>query len=146
MGEQRVPYLLDFFPLQDKMHTRIHTYFDNLARGWLTTTRCSRCRAVHWQPRVVCPECNSDELEWVDLPEAGSLYAFTEVHLGAPYGMEAQLPYVVGLVDLEGSGVRILGRIAAPASDLRIGSRLKVVVDKLPDGRHWFHFGTDLSQ
>ena len=47
-----LPFALDFYPLQAPEFTRIHPFFDNLRKGKLTTTNCTRCGAVHWQPRV----------------------------------------------------------------------------------------------
>jgi hypothetical protein len=61
--ERRQPYLLDFFPLEREDQTRIHPFFKHLAEGRLTTTHCRRCGKLLWQPRVVCPHCNGDEME-----------------------------------------------------------------------------------
>jgi hypothetical protein len=42
-----VPYLLDFYPLEQEEHTRISPFFDALREGKLTTTRCKSCQALH---------------------------------------------------------------------------------------------------
>lgn len=139
-AERRVPYLLDFYPLQGEEHTRIHPFFKNLQEGRLTTTRCSACGQVLWQPRVVCNHCNADEMEWIDLPQEGEIFAFTSVQLGAPKGMEDDLPFVVGIVTLKGTDFQILARIDGDEASLRIGQPVRVAVDHLPDGRVWFRF------
>lgn len=138
--ERRLPYLLDFYPLQGEEHTRIHPFFEHLREGRLTTTRCRACGEVLWQPRVVCSHCNAEEMEWIDLPREGELFAFTVVHLGAPKGMEKDLPYIVGIVSLHGVDLRILGRIEGDPATLHIGQPVEVAVDRLADGRVWFHF------
>ena len=141
-AERRVPYLLDFYPLQDAEHTRIHPFFEHLREGRLTTTRCKACGEVLWQPRVVCSHCNADEMEWIDLPQEGELFAFTSVRLGAPKGMEEDLPFVIGIVRLKGMDLQVLARIEGEEDALRIGQAVTLAVDRLPDGRVWFRFQT----
>ena len=136
-----LPFALDFYPLESPEFTRIHPFFENLRKGRLTTTTCTKCGAVHWQPRVVCPRCNSDSLDWIDLPKEGELFAFTEVRAGAPIGFEKDVPFVTGLVRLKGTEVLLTARIdGARYEDLKIGDRVHLKVIDLPDGRVWFRF------
>lgn len=155
-----LPYLLDFYPLQDAEQTRIHPFFDHLRDGRLTTTRCPECAAVLWQPRVVCPRCNHDALEWVDLPTEGTLYASTVVFHGLPLGMEDAAPLGIGIVELDTSDLvgegdeaaaplRILSRLDLADGDgtsaggeevPAIGDRVRLKVVDLPDGRVFYRF------
>jgi uncharacterized OB-fold protein len=136
-----LPFALDFYPLEAPEFTRIHPFFENLRKTRLTTTKCTKCGAVHWQPRVVCPKCNSDSLEWIDLPKEGELFAFTEVRAGAPIGFEEDVPFVTGLVRLKGTEILLTARIdGAKYGDLKIGDRVRLKVIVLPDGRVWFRF------
>ena len=78
MGEpSEVHFAFDFYPPQSQEQTRIWPFFKNLKEGRLTTTKCTNCGALLWQPRVVCPACNGDAMAWVDLPKNGTLYATT---------------------------------------------------------------------
>jgi hypothetical protein len=139
-----VPTLLDFYPLEDAKFTEIHAFFDELKRGRFTTTRCPRDNKLLWPPRLVCPVCHSDSLDWVELPVRGRVYAFSAVLVGAPMGMEADVPYVVGLVDLEGVPVRLFGRIeGAPWDALQIGQPVRLTPWTLDDGRVFFRFHTE---
>jgi len=96
---------------------------------------------MHWQPRVVCPDCNSDQLEYVNLPNTGELYAFTSMVLGAPLGMEKDIPFVMGLIKLDGLDLKILSRIDdVKYEDCVIGMKVKLKIIKLDDGRVWFRF------
>jgi len=142
VGEEReTHFAFDFYPLQSPEHTRIHPFFENLKGGRLTTTRCTKCGTVHWQPRVVCPRCNGDALEWIDLPRAGRVFAFTAVYAGAPLGMEKDVPFVVAVIELDGSPIKVVARIdGAKYEDLRIGDPVALRVIDLEDGRVWFRF------
>jgi len=119
---EKRPFLLDFFPLETPDQTRLHRFYERLREGKVSTTRCPRDGELHWPPRTMCPRCRSEELEWVDLPETGHVYAFSAVLAGAPLGMEGEVPFAVGLVDLDGAPLRLFGRIEGrPWTELRIG-------------------------
>ncbi|ELZ28763.1 hypothetical protein C474_14754 [Halogeometricum pallidum JCM 14848] len=118
--EIELPRLLDFYELQDPEHTQIHEFYDNLREGSFTTTECPDCGAVHFPPRIVCPECHSDDLHYTDLPHEGQLHSFTEVRGTAAIGMTDDPPFVVGVVDL--GPIRLSARIDDAAyDDLEIG-------------------------
>jgi len=139
-GEKR-PFLLDFFPLETDRETRLSRFYDRLRQGRLSTTRCPTDDLLHWPPRVACPKCHSEELTWVDLPERGRVYAFSAVLVGAPLGMEADVPFAVGLVDLEGVPLRLFGRIEGkPWNALRLGETVRVEPYDLGDGRFFYRF------
>jgi uncharacterized OB-fold protein len=142
-SESGTPFLLDFYPLEDERYTRIARFYERLRAGHLSTTRCAK-DGWHWPPRIVCPTCHTSELEWADLPMRGRIYAFSAVLAGAPLGMEADLPFVVGLVDLDGVPLRLFGRIAgAPWTECRVGQPVRVEPFDLPDGRVFYRFRVD---
>lgn len=123
-----LPRLLDFYELQTAEHTGIHEFYENLQAGRLTTTQCVDCGETQFPPRVVCPDCHGDDLEYVDLPHDGELFAFSTVRAGPPMGMEDEVPFVVGIVEV--GDVRLSARIdGAQYEDLAIGDpvTLKVV-------------------
>ncbi len=136
-----LPYLLDFYPLQDASQTRLSAFFEALQRGRFTTTRCRKDGRILWPPRTVCPNCHTAELEWVDLPREGRIYAFSALLGGAPLGMESDLPIVMGLVQLDGNPLRLFGRILGRDwRDCRIGQKVRVEPLWLSDGRVFYAF------
>ena len=141
MAQIDLPYMLDFCALQTEDFTMIHTFFDNLKEGRFTTTKCKSCGEILWQPRIVCPHCNADEMEWIDLPQEGKLYAYTEVIHGAPLGMEGDAPFSVGVVEVENPNMMVLARIDdAHFEDLEVGQEMKLKVVTFEDGRVWFRW------
>jgi uncharacterized OB-fold protein len=137
----RVPTLLDFYPLEDAKSTQLSAFFEALRAGRFTTTRCRKTGRLLWPPRLICPDCHDAELDWVELPTTGSLYAFSAVLVGAPLGMEADVPFCVGLVDLDGVPLRLFGRIdGAPWDRLAVGDRVRLVPLPLEDGRIFYRF------
>lgn len=139
----KLPFLLDFFPLEGKSETRLFRFYDRLREGHLSTTRCPKDDLLHWPPRTACPRCHAEELEWTDLPDHGHLYAFSAVLVGAPLGMEEDLPFAVGLVDLDGVPLRLFGRIEGkPWGELRVGEPVRVEPYEVGDGRVFYRFRT----
>ncbi|MCG1003266.1 MULTISPECIES: Zn-ribbon domain-containing OB-fold protein [Halobacterium] len=137
-----LPRLLDFYDLQDAEHTRIHEFYDRLSEGDFSTTQCNGCGELHFPPRVVCPECTSDDLEYVSLPHEGTLFSFSTVR-GSPLGMDT--PFVTGVVELDGVDVRLSARIEdAEYEDLSIGDPVSLVVvdieDSLDQQRVFYRF------
>ncbi len=135
----RIPFMLDFYPLQDEKNTKISQFFKNLKEGHLTTTKCQKCDKLLWPPRIVCPNCLSNELEWVDLGTQGELYAFTEIRLGAPLGFVQDVPFCIGIVKI--GGLLISTRIDnAKYDELKIGDNLTLKIIELEDGRVFYRF------
>lgn len=140
---EKRPFLLDFFPLETEKETRLSRFYDRLREGRLSTTRCAKDALLHWPPRTACPQCHTEELSWVDLPERGRVYAFSAVLVGAPLGMEADVPFAVGLVDLDGVPLRLFGRIEGkPWNALRVGELVRVEPYDIGDGRFFYRFRT----
>ncbi len=138
---EQLPYLLDFFPLQDPEHTQIFHFFDELKAGRLVTTHCPACDRLHWPPRVACDTCTIDKLEWRTLPGRGKVFAFTAMVLGAPMGFEKDLPFVIAVVELEGAPFKILARVDdATYEDMSIGMAVELKVHRLKDGRVFYRF------
>ena len=121
---------MDFYPIEAPEFNRISKFYENLAQKKLTTTKCKHCGATPFPPRVVCPECNSDELEWVDLADRGKVLQLSEEVAGVPLGFEA--PLIHAIVDL-GHGLRMLSRIVnCPAGQLKEGDGVQLFVFTIP--------------
>ena len=79
----------------------------------------------------------------MDLPERGRIYAFSAVLGGAPLGMEADVPFAVGLVDLDGIPLRLFGRIEGRTwKELKIGDPVRTESYDIGDGRVFYRFRT----
>lgn len=142
-SREKRPFLLDFFPLETADQTRLSRFFDRLKEGAVSTTRCPKDNLLLWPPRTVCPVCHGESLDWVDLPGRGHLYAFSAVLGGAPLGMEGEVPFPVGLVDLEGAPLRLFGRIEGrPWTELSIGLPVRLETYDIGDGRWFYRFRT----
>lgn len=131
--EGKYPITMDVWPVETKEFNRIYQFYDNLKEGRFTTTKCTKCGYISYPPRVICPECYSDELEYVDLPKTGTVIDSVEQVRGVPLGFEA--PLIHAWIDLgENSPVkRLLTRIVnCPAGKLKPGDQVNFTVFKIP--------------
>lgn len=96
-------------------------YFGQLAQGRFVIPRCADCGRWHFFPRVLCPHCGSDALEWLAPSGRGTVYSTTTVR-------RKEGDYNVCLVDLD-EGPRMMSRITGVAPNaVRIGMRVQVQV------------------
>ncbi len=131
--ENLYPVTMDMWPVQAREFNRVYPFYEHLKAGRLTTTRCRTCGAVSYPPRVICPECYSDQLEYIELPKKGKVIVFTETLKGVPLGYQS--PLIHAFIDLgESSPVkRLLVRVIhCPAGQLREGDELSLAVFDVP--------------
>jgi len=109
------------------------TFWQGLRDGRLQTTRCNSCERLTFPPKPICPHCWGDSVVWETLPIEGTLYSWTRIHAG-PAIFEAELPYEVGIVDLD-AGLRLACRLNAKvAADWQCGMRVRIVTLDFEDG------------
>jgi uncharacterized OB-fold protein len=121
---------MDFYPLEAPEFNRISKFYENLAQNKFTTAKCKKCGAAPFPPRVVCPECNSEDMEWVELADHGKVIQYSEEVAGVPLGFET--PLIHAIIDL-GHGLRMISRIVnCPAGQLKEGDEVKLFVFPIP--------------
>lgn len=124
---------LDIWPIEAKEFNRIHTFYDNLRAGKFTTTKCMQCNHIAYPPRVICPECYSEELEWIELPKRGKVLTVAEKLVGVPICFDP--PLIDAWIDLgENSPVkRMLSRIInCESGTLKEGDEVQLVIFDVP--------------
>ena len=124
---------LDIWPIEAKEFNRIYTFYDNLKEGKFTTTKCKKCGYIAYPPRVICPECYSEELEYIELPKKGKVITVVEKWGGVPICFEP--PVIDAWIDLgEGSPLKhVLSRVInCETEQLKEGDEVQLVVFDVP--------------
>ena len=100
---------------------------DASGRATLIGGRCADCGKETF-PRVpVCAACMSENIEAQPMPRAGTLYAFSVVHVAAK---KWRKPMRIGYVDLP-NGARVFTHL--DGADLAIGNDVEVGVGTVGD-------------
>jgi uncharacterized protein len=102
-------------------------YLDKLAAGRFEIQRCVGCGRHVFYPRVLCPYCGGERLDWVAPSGRGTVYSTTIVRRKPADGGD----YNVCLVDLA-EGPRMLTRVVTVSPDqVKIGM---TVAARITDG------------
>lgn len=97
------------------------TYQDKLAQGSFEIQRCAGCGKHVFYPRVLCPHCGAERLDWIVPSGRGTVYSTTVVRRKPSDGGD----YNVALVNLD-EGPRMMSRVVSIAPDaVRIGMKVR---------------------
>ena len=92
-------------------------YLNRLAAGRFEIQKCAGCARHVFYPRVLCPHCGADQLDWVAPSGRGTVYSTTIVRRKPADGGD----YNIVLVDLA-EGVRLRSRVCGIAPEqVKIG-------------------------
>jgi uncharacterized OB-fold protein len=105
-------------------------FWDAALEGRLIAPRCTNCGTFVLPPAPFCFACQHQEFEWVDLPGTGTIYSFTVVRHPLSPHLQAVVPYVSGVIELDGTqgaGARMIANIINCDPDtVRIGDRVRI--------------------
>jgi uncharacterized OB-fold protein len=93
-------------------------------RPVLVGSRCNDCGALSFPRVAVCVKCMSESFAEEPMPERGTLYSWTAVHVGPPH---MHKPVTLGYVDLE-NGVRVFSHLASKGQPLAFNQPVKLTV------------------
>jgi uncharacterized OB-fold protein len=110
-------------------------FWDGAKEGKLMLPRCIDCNKVHFYPRVICPHCQSFNLEWMEASGDGTIHTFA-VQQRAFGGWADEVPFATAFIDMN-EGARMLtvlrGVDATNPESIKIGSKVKVEFEKASD-------------
>lgn len=117
-------------------HTK--AFWEGAKAGKLMLPRCTACNRVHWYPRLICPHCHSNEIEWIEGSGEGTLYTFAVQHRAMGAWAE-ETPFVTAYIDLkEGDRMATVLRGVDPLKpeEIKIGSKVKVEFEPASEDVH----------
>jgi hypothetical protein len=103
---------------------------DDAATPRLLAGRCGACSQLHFPASPTCPYCGGGAATEPIGPHA-TLRLFTVVHT-APPGYQGSVPYGFGVVEMDGTGLCVLGRLEETRLDrLRPGLPMRLRIAPL---------------
>jgi uncharacterized OB-fold protein len=101
-------------------------FWEACRREVLQFQLCTDCSALRHPPRVICPQCRSENHRWEPVSGKGTIYSYTIYRRAFHPSLEKDLPYAVALIDLE-ENLRIVSRIIdIPMDTISIGMPVTV--------------------
>lgn len=111
-----------------------------IGEGRLLLRRCLACEQATYPPMPGCPRCGHDQGEVVEAMGEGTIYSWTVCHVAFDPDVAADLPYVVGLVDLP-EGARVVARLAIAPDALVADAAVRAEFPRGRDGSRQLRFG-----
>lgn len=109
-------------------------YWNAARERRLLIRQCTACGAKHFMPRHQCPQCWSDQLEWIDSRGAGRVQSYSVVHRAPMPEFGVNGPYVIALIDLD-EGPRMFANIVGEdALEVAIDDRVQVTFEDRGEG------------
>lgn len=95
-------------------------------RSELMIAFCSDCAAAIHPPQLLCPQCQSCDVETRAVPGSGTIFTFTINH--QPWLPEMEVPFGIAVVDVDGApGVRVTAMVNCDTPEaLTIGQRVEI--------------------
>jgi uncharacterized OB-fold protein len=75
-------------------------YWEGCKQHELRIQFCNDCQAYFFYPRIFCPTCMSDSVEWRTVSGKGKLLTYVISARPAP-GFESETPYAIAIVQLD---------------------------------------------
>jgi uncharacterized OB-fold protein len=116
-------------------------YWAGCNRDELLYQRCRACGHVQFYPRRNCTKCQAGDLDQLASAKRGTIHSFTVVQRPANRAFEADVPFVIALVDLDEGFRMMMNVIGEDRLSTAIDRRVRVVFEpcsadqKLPQAR-----------
>jgi len=95
-------------------------YWSAAAAGQLLFRECIACGLQFCYPRALCPDCFSDDVQWVEARGTGKVYTYSVARTVDNWPHD-DLPLIVAYVELD-EGPRMLTNIDARPSEVAVGT------------------------
>ena len=94
---------------------------------------CVDCGKHQFYPRVICANCMSEQIEWLEASGRGNVETYTIVTRAVSDAYAADAPYVIALITLE-EGPRMMSNvIGCDVESVKCGLAVEVVFERWSD-------------
>lgn len=100
----------------------------------LLIRKCQACGAVHFMPRLLCPACWSDKLDWIEAKGTGEVHSFSIIRRASHPAFVDRVPYVTAMIELDEGPWMVTNIVGADALGVAIGDRVTVTFEDRGDG------------
>ena len=102
---------------------------DPRAEPYLVGCKCGNCGKYYVPPRVICLNCEKQQMEPAALSGKGTVYSYTIVHQQLPFSL-VQVPYAIVIAALD-EGCQIHGVVTENLQALEVGAPIEVYFEKV---------------
>jgi uncharacterized OB-fold protein len=108
-------------------------HWEGLRQHRLLIPRCNACAGFWFPPSARCPNCSSSDFTWTAASGRGRVFSYVVYHRVYHPGFADEIPYTVGLVELE-EGPRMISNIVGiPPEQVVCDMPVRVVFEDIGD-------------
>ncbi len=108
-------------------------FWEGCRAGELRLQYCPACQRYQFYPRILCTACGHRKPQWRAVSGAGKVTTFTIVRRAVSAAYEADVPYVVALVELAEGPVMMSNIVGCEAEAVFTGMPVRVVFAAFTD-------------
>ncbi|NCF74608.1 MAG: hypothetical protein GWP67_14035 [Gammaproteobacteria bacterium] len=105
-------------------------YWEGCCAHELRYQYCESCQRAQFPPSARCRNCHTSEIKWRKSDLRGTVHSFSLVHRAPTKAFVADVPYYVGLIDMD-EGFRIMTNVQ-PINERKfeIGAPVQIFFEK----------------
>ena len=115
-------------------------FWEALRRREFVLQCCDACGSYNHPPKITCPRCHAQKLAWKPVARTGTVYSYTIVCRPPLPAFKNDVPYPVGLVDIDGTNVRLLSSLVMPPEAVKVGLKVQLLFDDVAPDFTLFRF------
>lgn|SRR5664280_639882 len=108
-------------------------YWDGLRERKLLMPRCDDCKAYWFPPSALCPHCSSENWTWTQTSGRGRVFSYVVYHRVYHPGFADEVPYTVGVIELEEGPRMISNVIGIPPGQVTCDMKVEVEFQPITD-------------
>lgn len=108
-------------------------FWEATVDGRLLLRECDDCGLVYYYPRILCPDCFSDDVTWVEATGNGTIYSYSISEKVDGWPAE-ELPLIVTYVELEEGPRLITNLVNCDPEEVSINAPVEVVFEETQRG------------
>ena len=108
-------------------------YWEACNRGHLVLQQCEACGHMQHYHRLLCTQCGGEVLADVEASGKGIIRSFTVIRRAVSSAFDADVPYVVALIELAEGPTMMSNVVDSPLENLRIGVPVELTFERRSD-------------
>jgi uncharacterized OB-fold protein len=96
----------------------------------LVLQKCTSCGQVQHYHRILCARCGADGLTEIAAAGTGTVRSFTVIRRAVSSAFDADVPYVVALIELAEGPTMMSNLVESPLENVRIGSPVQLTFER----------------
>jgi uncharacterized OB-fold protein len=107
-------------------------FWEGCKNNALRIQHCDDCRKMQFYPRVLCSNCWSKNLSWVEVDRIGEIYSYTTVHRAPSAEFKHIVPYTLVYVKFP-FNIYFVGYLinASTVSGVKIGAQVEMCFEPI---------------